>query len=345
MSGIRILVAMSWLVVSHTGAADGLTFLSWNINGAQADPAAIEERARLTAAAVGRVDVLMLQEVVSADQVAAAARGMGLEHYAISDFAPPTAITGAWQESLEVAIASRLRLESVAEWDTTGREPHGDGYPPQTSGAEVQAVSLTLAIELGEQRPTRGFLRANLEGGWSVYSVHWKSSRGASCDATDIANARRRELQAAGLVIDAKEQIEAGRTVVVGGDYNIQAPGRALRVGIDRAVDCQPTGSCAGVCGLEGRDGYDDSIHQLMAMGGAPRLLSASLEATYVARASPGGAIDHILVAGPMAGWFKTAITPSLSGELWFGSDHRPVLAKASLAGEGGEGGQPAASR
>jgi len=327
----RILVATLSLAAVQGVIADSLAFLTWNINGGQASAAVIEARARLAAAAVGPVDVLMLQEVVSVEQVAAAARGMDLGHYAISDLAPPTSITGAWHESLEVAVASRLPLEGVAEWDTTGREPYGDDHPPRTSAEGIESRSLTLAVDLGEARPTRGFLRADLAGGWSVYSVHWKSSRGESCNAADIANARLRERQAAGLVSDARERIAARRTVVVGGDYNIQAPGRALRVGTDPAVDCRPAGSCEGVCGPAGRDGYDDSIHQLMTMAGRPRLLSASLDETYVRRRLPGGAIDHILVAGAMAGRFDTARTPRLAGELWFGSDHRPVLARARL--------------
>ncbi|MCF7990788.1 MAG: endonuclease/exonuclease/phosphatase family protein [Thiohalocapsa sp.] len=322
------------LALSNPAAAESVTFMTWNINGGQADAAALADRARMTMESVGPVDVVLLQEVIAEAQVAAVAEAMGLAHYAISDFSPPPEISGAWFKSLEVAVLSRLPIEGAAEWDTTGREPFGDTFAPRLSTEGVEPELLVLDVAFGENRPSRGFLRVDLEGGWSVYSVHWKSSRGDSCNAADIANARQREDQAAGLVLDAARVLQAGRNVVVAGDYNIQAPGRVLRVGTDAGEDCAPTGSCEGVCGPGGSDGYDDSIHRLMTVDPGARLLSAALDETFVARSFPGGAIDHILVAGPMAEAFEGARTPSFSGELYFGSDHRPVLATVMLGGE-----------
>ena len=95
----------------------------------------------------------------------------------------------------------------------------------------------------------------------------------------------------------------AGRSLIVAGDFNIQAPGRVLRVGTDPGEDCAPTsGTCDGLCGPGGRDGYDDSIALLLGIDDSARLLSGELGSTYVARHFPGGAIDHLLVAGPEAG-------------------------------------------
>ena len=62
----------------------------------------------------------------------------------------------------------------------------------------------------------------------------------------------------------------------------------------------------------------------------AARLLSGELGSTYVARHFPGGAIDHLLVAGPAAGAFGQASTPPVSGRRWQGPDHRRVLTTGS---------------
>ncbi|MCF7989007.1 MAG: hypothetical protein K9M02_01045 [Thiohalocapsa sp.] len=72
--------------MSNPAAAESLTFMTWNINGGQADTATLADRARLTTESVGPVDVVVLQEVIAEAQVAAVAEAMGLEHYAISDF-------------------------------------------------------------------------------------------------------------------------------------------------------------------------------------------------------------------------------------------------------------------
>jgi endonuclease/exonuclease/phosphatase (EEP) superfamily protein YafD len=80
------------------------------------------------------------------------------------------------------------------------------------------------------------------------------------------------------------------------------------------------------VCGPRGRDGYDDSIAILLEMDDSARLLSGELGSTYVARRLPGGAIDHITVAGRQAEAFSAASTPPVKGDRWQGSDHRPVL-------------------
>ncbi|MBK5969531.1 MULTISPECIES: endonuclease/exonuclease/phosphatase family protein [Thiorhodovibrio] len=138
-------------------------------------------------------------------------------------------------------------------------------------------------------------------------------------------NARQREIQAVGLAEDSAAAIADGRTVIVAGDFNIQAPGRSLRVGTDPGEDCAPSdGRCEGICGTGGLDGYDDSIALLLGMDPSARLLSAELDSTYVLRHFPGGAIDHVLVAGP--GEFSAAMVPPVSGERWMGSDHRAVV-------------------
>jgi len=325
---VLILITLG-LLVSMSGAyAAPLTLMTWNIEGAEVAPAALAKRVERALKVVGPVEVLVLQEVVAEDQVRAAADAGGFAYWAMSDFSPPIATTKAWHKSLEVAIISRRRFTAVYEWDTTGPLPEGDRYPPRTSTGAIETRSLRLAAE-AERMPSRGFLRVDLAGGWTVYGVHWKSSRGAGCTTRDRVNARLREVQAAGLSGDAAKAIAAGRTIIVAGDLNIQAPGRALRVGTDPKEDCTPTGAtCEGRCGPGGKDGYDDSTAILLAVDPSAKLLSAELDSTYMLRRFPGGAIDHILVAGPRSDSFAAAFTPPAFGKRWNGSDHRPVIAK-----------------
>ncbi len=118
-----------------------------------------------------------------------------------------------------------------------------------------------------------------------------------------------------------------GGSVIVGGDFNIQAPGRVPRVGSDPLMDCAPEGSCDGVCGPDAADGYDDSISILLGGLDGARLLRRTCRRPLVAASFPGGAIDHLLVAGPAAVSFSEATTPDVEGDDFAGSDHRPVVA------------------
>ena len=317
---VRTIAVSAYMLAAPLPAAADLVFATWNIEGGEQSPGELRAHAVALERELGAIDVLALQEVISEEQVRAIAEGLGLEHWAVSDFSPPVRITGAWHRSLEVAVVSVLPIESAAEWDA-----HNDGYAPRLPAGQG-SEELQLGLDLEQDVPSRGFLRVDLEDRWSVYTVHWKSSQGASCNAEDMANARQRENQAAGLVRSASEALAAGRTLVVAGDLNIQAPGRHLRVGADPGEDCAPRGTCDGACGPKALDGYDDSIAALLTLDRA-RLLSAELPETYVARHYPGGAIDHILVAGPRAEDFATAETPETDGRSYLGSDHRPVTA------------------
>ncbi|MEM8550006.1 MAG: endonuclease/exonuclease/phosphatase family protein [Verrucomicrobiota bacterium] len=307
--------------------ANAQTFATWNVSGAEKSPDEIKTSIQQMVAETGVPDVLALQEVIDEDQVIAAAEALGLDFWVMSDFSPPVHITKNPFRSLEVAVISSMPIESAGEWDLTGQGDNGDNFAPRPSSDLIPTSELEVTVNLGQTRPSRGFLRADLENGIAVYSVHWKSSLGESCNADDIGFARQREDQAAGLVFDAEQQIEGGRTVVVAGDFNIQAPDRVARSGTSRLQDCAPTnGSCEGFCGDGGLDGYDDSISLLLALDDA-RLLSKDVPETYVEDFFPGGAIDHLLVAGSGSAAFSLASTPDVTGSSFAGSDHRPVLA------------------
>ncbi|UWQ84383.1 endonuclease/exonuclease/phosphatase family protein [Leisingera caerulea] len=144
----------------------------------------------------------------------------------------------------------------------------------------------------------------------------------------DLTNALKKEIQAHALSTNAQTILADGASVIVAGDFNIQAPGQGLRSGKDEGVDCKPAAGCSGVGGDEAVDGYDDSIHILMGTDATARLLSEGLEDTYIAKRFGDGAIDHIFVAGPISDTFENAYTPEAQGVSYAGSDHLPVVAR-----------------
>ena len=103
-------VALIALTAVPDARAD-LVFATWNIAGGEESPGWIRRRAEMLEEKLGEIDILVLQEVVSEEQVAEIADGLGLSHCVISDFSPPVSVTGKWHESLEVAVVSRLPIE------------------------------------------------------------------------------------------------------------------------------------------------------------------------------------------------------------------------------------------
>jgi len=318
------------LLLAAAAAAQDLRLATWNVAGPERDAGVLAQSAEDLAAAVGTVDVLVLQEVISDEQVQAVAEALGHEHWVISDFSPPPSVTGSPFRSLEAAVTSALPIEGAGEWDPTGRAANGDNFVPRASSEASPTQELAVPHPVGELGLDRGFLRVDLADGLSVYAVHWKSSRGQSCNTADLGFARQREAQANGVVRDTAALLAEARTVVVTGNFNIQAPGRVPRVGTMPTADCAPTGSCDGGCGASMSDGYVDSIATLLEDLENARLLSGDLPEIYLARSFPGGAINHILVAGPLAAGFSDASVPDAQGTSFAGSDDRPEV--ASLA-------------
>ncbi len=179
-------------IVSVTTAAADSAIGTWNIDGVEKSVDALRANSQRMLSDVGPLDVLVLQEVISAEQVGEIAEAMGFPFWAISDFSPPLSITQNGYASLEVAVLSQIPMKSAVEWDTTGREPTGDGYRPRSSDQNLETAELDIKIPVGDPRPSRGFLRVELEGGLTVYAVHWKSSRNESCNPADLENAALR---------------------------------------------------------------------------------------------------------------------------------------------------------
>lgn len=320
-------LALSFALAGATADADDLKVITWNVAGAERDAAQVAQSVTDMSAELGDFDIVVLQEVISADQVEAAANALGMTHWAISDFSPPISITNFAFASLEVAVISNMPMTAVGEWDITGAGPNGDNFPPRTSNAATLSQELPISVGLSTA-PRRGFLRVDLEDGPTVYAVHWKSSRGDGCKPADLDNALQREDQARGLALDAAGAISAGRSIILAGDFNIQAPGRDARVGTTLMEDCTPSGGSCASCGVGGKDGYDDSLDILTDLAGA-RILSEDIKGTFISFPT-NGAIDHIIVAGPGADDFGVASAPTVSGSNFHGSDHKPVFAIAT---------------
>lgn len=301
---------------------------SWNVNAGSRSLSDLVTDLRPMREFFSDVNVLSVQEIVHEDQVAVIADVLGYPHWVISDITPPVSITGRWFASLEMAILSRVPFEAVAEWDPNGRREFGDGHLPVTNDPTFERTAeLDVRIDYTERTPARGFVRADLANGLSIYGVHWKSSVGDACNVEDRRHARQREDQARAVVQDSRSLLNQGRTVIVAGDYNIQPAGRVARSGHDVDVDCEPVDrTCDGECGRGFTDGYDDSISILSTMDPTFRLLTGELPETYIREYYPGGAIDHISVAGPLAADFEDGWTVSVDGTMLQGSDHRPVF-------------------
>ncbi|KAE9625502.1 endonuclease/exonuclease/phosphatase family protein [Parasedimentitalea maritima] len=329
--GTLLASVMASGLMASTALAEAPRVMTWNINGGEQDKDILADNAFEMMLDIGDFDILVIQEVISSQQVSEIAEKIGFEHWAISDFSPPIEVTGKWFASLEVAVVSRTPLVAVAEWDTTGRLPNGDPYDPLSSDPSVPTESLDLGLTIVDgERPSRGFLRVDLEDGLSVYATHWKSSRGASGD-DDLVNAAKRENNARGIAQNAAIVLSHGGSVIIAGDLNIQPIGKHERVGSDPDVDCKPS---LNNCGAGGIDGYDDSMAILSDLENGYRLLSAEVPPTYLGGNFGPGAIDHIAVAGPLAGLFPEAATVSVAGTTYFGSDHSPVFSGAGTDGQ-----------
>jgi endonuclease/exonuclease/phosphatase family metal-dependent hydrolase len=317
--------------VANPAAAD-LRIATWNVDGVQKTPEALAANAANMITDVGDLDILVIQEVIDSAQVAAISSAIGMPFWVISDLSPPVSITGNGFGSLEVAILSRTPVERAAEWDTTGRGEAGDGFPPRSSDPELTTEEILPPVTLSALRPTRGFLRVGLAAGLTVYAVHWKSSRNEGCTLPDLENAALREIQARGIVADAQSFLSEGASIIVAGDFNIQAVGSGLRAGRDPDADCRPVGgTCRGACGPDGEDGYDDSIAILFEIANEARLLSNGLGDTYIRRRFNEGAIDHIFVAGPLVSTFSSASLVETDSDVYAGSDHVPVFAQGDI--------------
>jgi hypothetical protein len=145
-----------------------------------------------------------------------------------------------------------------------------------------------------------------------------------------IRNAQKREALFASLADKVAEDVKAGFTVAVMGDFNIPINDPRSGKSIAPEDECNPTRSCSMMvedrkCG--GKDGLDDS-HFLISGGLRQDLKMRPLtkDLTVTLTGAFASAIDHIYVAGPNSDRFSLADTRQDGGGKGFGSDHLPVI-------------------
>lgn len=311
--GRSLLLGLAAALIAAPAIADDVRVVTWNFHeGFTVEGVAPR---RTTLAEVGsrlRPDVLILQEVVSADVVRAAAEAFGLTgyHIACSDFSQADEPDFG---HFEVAVISKYPITQVVEYDAT---PDND-----TAAGDPTELPILPEVKLGWKTPEdvaglRGFLWVRIDAlQLTVAAVHLKSSRGSDGEE-DRANAEKREFVAAAVAesVAQDQRLFPKYTALVAGDFNVGHSDR--KNGVDPARDAYDLSGLA--------DGYDET-HALLRDGlvgvRMRNLVAGQTESTFPAfRSTP---IDNIYVLGPGAEQFDPA---TLENDT-FGSDHRPVWA------------------
>jgi hypothetical protein len=86
-----VLLAALPIAAAH---AQEQRLVTWNVGGAERTSAEVETSVENLVSRIGSIDVLVVQEVIAEEQVAAAARALEHPHWVISDFSPPPNISG-----------------------------------------------------------------------------------------------------------------------------------------------------------------------------------------------------------------------------------------------------------
>lgn len=340
--------------------AEELTIAAWNIRASIYEQI---ERRHNDFAALNRdiaPDVLLLVEVPGSEELERLAKALGWPEYhaVISDLG---VVRDEAFQGLEVAVISKVPFASVTEYDVST----GDGVgsvlgtfgPLKVEEAKLETAGIENISKVdGAQR---GTLRVELENGLVVYPVHLKSNSNWRCGdvskaistfeminstvpqtlrdaynngfdkATDThrRNALKREAVIAAVKLLADRDVAAGRTVLIGGDFNASfEPGKAGTSFEDCALanfSCERGPFPPQACQPE--DGFDDTLailEQGLIGSGRYHFLTRDLKSTYNSDVFYDAAIDHLVVPEAMAGRF----TKGKSSSEYYGSDHRLVF-------------------
>ncbi len=303
---VLICAAATW------ATAEDVRIAAWNLHEGFTTESVAARKAEL-AEFGGRIrpDVLVLEEVVGAHVVEAAAAAMGLSgyHTACSDFTHPDEPDFG---HFEVAVVSKYPITQVIEYDPTpDRDPTSAG-PEELPILPLRKLGLAAPVE---PAGLRGFLWVRIDAlKLTVIGVHLKSSRGSDGEA-DKDNAARREFVAAAVAecVAQDRRLFPDYTCIVAGDFNVGHSDR--KNGVDLRHDAYD------LSGLN--DGYDET-HALLRDGlvgvRMRNLTAGQTESTFPG--IPSTPIDNIYVLGPDDDRFEPA---RLSTET-FGSDHRAVF-------------------
>jgi hypothetical protein len=166
-----------------------------------------------------------------------------------------------------------------------------------------------------------------------------KSARNPGIEATKqetLRRARSREAAAGAIAVLAAEDISAGKSVFVAGDFNTPLQ-EACKSGEKLNEDAEPLMGCAtkleaSMC--KGKDGFDDTYAALTngLIGNVRfRVLTEGIGRTYAKGDFVDSPIDNVLVAGALSSSSFAAIKlKGAENDPTFGSDHYPVLVRSS---------------
>ncbi len=341
---------------------DPLRVVTWNVFKGTDSDVARRKGALIAAGKTIKPDVLVLEEVTSLSAAKDIGRfmGMGDADIVISDWSDDDA---EWFEALEVAVISNLPIVSVTEFETTslnGRVPQShSGHHAIPSAEDLLTVPLAVNKNI-TNLGFRGVLRVELPGELVVYGVHLKSGTPEACRLAEedrpsddifaqlvaagrISNAEQRENVISATVHLANQDIAAGKSALILGDFNIPL-NEPSRTGSDLELsgeECVALTSCepkAFPDTCPASEGYDET-HWILQSGFIEgtkyKALTDGLGRTYIKTVFADSPIDNIYIAGPLADHAATAQLvpdPEFSERgRHFGSDHVPVLTTISL--------------
>jgi len=283
-----LIVPLLLLVFGNFAFATDIRIVSWNVRDifSLSDVASRADDLRTVVVELAP-DILLIQEVTSAEIVRAIRDSAGLDDYyfACSDFVQSDSET---RNAFEVAIISRFPFDQVIEYDPSPDNNEWEEDP------EEMAIEAQKKIGISEVGTSRGFLWANISDlKLTVFVVHLKSSLGRKGMA-DKSNAEKRELVAAAVATGVLEDLTlfSGYAHLVAGDFNVghsdtEKNGKNLK--IDCYDDCGST------------DLYDET-HALLSEGIVGGLIMKNLVSgitTSTYPSYPGSPIDNIYVTGP----------------------------------------------
>lgn len=166
-----------------------------------------------------------------------------------------------------------------------------------------------------------------------------KAARDPGIEATKqeaLRRARSREAAAGAIALLARQDLDAGKSVFVAGDFNTPLQ-EVCKTGEKLSEDAEPLMGCgtkleASAC--RGKDGFDDTYAVLtkgLVADMRFRVLTEGIGRTYAKGDFVDSPIDNVLVVGPLlTGSFSAMKIKGPENDPTFGSDHFPVVVRSA---------------
>ena len=164
-----------------------------------------------------------------------------------------------------------------------------------------------------------------------------RAARDPGIEATKqeaLRRARSREAAAGAIALLARQDLDAGKSIFVAGDFNTPLQ-EVCKTGEKLSEDAEPLMGCttkleASAC--RGKDGFDDTYAVLtkgLVADMRFRVLTEGIGRTYAKGDFVDSPIDNVLVVGPLSsGSFSAMKIKGPENDSTFGSDHYPVVVR-----------------